>query len=152
MSNVSADLRGLIVTCEHCGQKNRLPYERLDRLPRCGKCSRDLSHPAAPIEPETDEEFEALLSRSALPVLSDFWAAWCGPCKMIAPEVAKVAAQGKSRWIVAKVNTEILTSSAKRFAVSSIPLLVLFRNGREVARQAGAMPASAIQHFIEKNL
>jgi len=97
---------------------------------------------------EEAETFEALTLHAALPVLVDFWAEWCGPCKMIAPELAKVAALGAGQWLVAKVNTQRLPEVAQRMQVSSIPLLVLFRHGREVARQAGAMPAAGIEEFV----
>ena len=146
------DDRGLIVSCPHCGQANRLAYERLDAAPRCPKSREPIPRPAAPNEVADEAGFDALLSRSALPVLVDFWAPWCSPCKMVAPELAKVAAQGPGRWLVAKLNTEEMPAVAQRFRVSAIPLLVLFRSGREVARQAGALPASGIRQFLETHL
>jgi thioredoxin 2 len=152
MNAIELDSRGLIVSCPSCGQRNRLPYAQLAQPPKCAKCGASLPLPGVPIVIESDQDFESLTSQAALPVLVDFWAAWCGPCKMIAPEIAKVAAQGRGRWLVAKVNTEMLTATASRFSVTSIPLLVLFRGGREIARQAGAMPADGIRGFIERHV
>ena len=93
--------------------------------------------------------FDALTGRSALPVLVDFWAPWCGPCKMVAPEIVKVANETAGHFLVAKVNTEELPSLGQRFRVTAIPTMALFKGGIEVARQAGAMPAPAIRKFIE---
>ena len=152
MSTLQLDDRGVIVTCANCGQRNRLPYDRLAQRPHCAKCQTEIGAPMEPINIEDETEFVALTTRSSLPVLVDFWADWCGPCKMIAPEMAKVAAQGAGKWVIAKVNTEALPDIATRFAVHSIPLLALFDKGVEVARQAGAMPAPDIRHFIERNL
>jgi thioredoxin 2 len=100
-----------------------------------------LQSPCEPVDIKTDSVFDALTSRSALPVLVDFWAPWCGPCKMVAPELVKVAGEGAGHFVVAKVNTEELPSLAQRFRVTAIPTMVIFKGGREVARQADAMPA-----------
>ena len=152
LSTLQLDSRGVIVPCGGCGQPNRLPYERVHQTPRCAKCAATLRSPSEPIDIESEEAFNALTTRSSLPVLLDFWASWCGPCKMVAPEVAKVAAQGAGRWLVAKVNTEELSAPAQRYGVTSIPLFVVFAQGREVARQPGAMPAAALQQVIEQHL
>ena len=146
------DQRGLVRACPNCGQRNRLLYERLGHTFRCSRCHTELSAPAEPVEVPGVTEFDALAAKSALPVLVDFWAPWCGPCKMVAPELAKVALQGIGRWIVVKVNTEELPVLATRFTIHSIPTLALFRAGREVARQAGAMPAAAILQFLRQAL
>jgi thioredoxin 2 len=123
---IRLDDRGVIVTCPHCGQDNRLAYERLNLEPRCARCATTLEFPNQPIDVDHEELFEAVISRSSLPVLVDFWAPWCGPCKMVTPEVATVARQGAGRWLVAKVNTEELHAAAARHAVQSIPLFVVF--------------------------
>ncbi|MEY4938377.1 MAG: Thioredoxin-M [Verrucomicrobiota bacterium] len=150
MNTIQIDARGLIVACPNCGQRNRLPYQRLAERPRCPKCRAELSAPGVPIDIEDDVAFGELTARSTLPVLIDFWVPWCGPCKMVAPEVAKIAAEGAGRWLVAKVNTEELPVLAQRFRVSSIPLFMLFQSGAEVARQPGALPAAALRQFIQQ--
>lgn len=153
MNNIlQLDNRGLIRVCPHCGKRNRLLYERLGNTFHCGNCQTELSPPSEPVEVPRDMEFDALTAGSALPVLTDFWAPWCGPCKMVAPELEKAAAQGGGRWVVAKVNTEELPGLGARFQVRAIPTLVLFKSGREIARQAGAMGASAIVQFIRRAL
>ena len=100
----------------------------------------------------SDAEFESLVSQSKLPVLVDFWADWCGPCKMVAPELEKVAAQAAGRILVAKVNTEDLQQTAARFGIASIPTMALMRDGREVNRISGARPARDILQFVEQNI
>lgn len=152
MSAIELDDRGVIVICPNCGQRNRVAYDRVHQAPNCAKCRQTLPMPAEPIDVADEEGFTALTARSTLPVLVDFWAPWCGPCKMVAPEIAKVAAEGVGRWIVAKLNTEELPGPAQRFRVSAIPLMVLFKEGREVARQAGAMPAQGIRQFLQQHL
>jgi thioredoxin len=104
------------------------------------------------VDVHSDLVFDALISRSALPVLVDFWAPWCGPCKMVAPEIRKVATEAAGQVLVAKVNTEELPSLARRFRVTAIPTMSIFRNGIEVAHQAGAMAAPAIRKFLEQDL
>jgi thioredoxin 2 len=145
---VSLDERGLIVSCAHCGKRNRLTYERLGQTFRCGDCRNELDLPATPIDVHSHRDFEFLSRRSSLPILVDFWAPWCGPCKMVAPELAKVAANSNGQFLVAKVNTEELPITAQQFRISAIPTLVLFRDGRELARKPGALPAAAIFQFL----
>jgi thioredoxin 2 len=149
-TTTSLDDRGIIVLCGQCGQKNRLAYERLEDPVRCGKCKATLSAPAAPLEMASSAEFSTLVSQSSLPVVVDYWAPWCGPCRMVAPEIQKVAARQAGRLIVAKVNTDVLTDLGERFGIRSIPTLAVFSGGREVARTAGARPASDIERFVEE--
>lgn len=150
MNNIELDDRGLLLRCPQCGQHNRLTYERLGQIFRCGKCRTELPAPAEPVEVKSESAFDALTRSSALSVLADFWAPWCGPCKMVAPELAKIAAEGAGRWLIVKVNTEELPGLAQRFRISGIPTLVLFRDGQELTRQSGAMPAARIRQLIEQ--
>jgi thioredoxin len=143
-----ADQRGLILTCPHCGKRNRLRYEGLKQTFHCGQCHSDLHPPPEPIDIRSDLIFDAVISRASIPVLADFWAPWCGPCKMVAPELRKIAAEGVGRWLVIKVNTEELPQLGQRFRVTAIPTLILFQSGVEKARQAGAMPAPRIRQFL----
>jgi thioredoxin 2 len=152
MSMTHLDDLGLLVSCQKCGQRNRLKYDKLGRTGRCGKCNAELTAPAEPIDVANDRAFDALTSRSALPVLVDFWAPWCGPCKMVAPELNKVAREGAGKWLVAKVNTEIAQNLAQRFRINAIPTMALFKNGSEVTRQVGAMAAPAIRTFLEPHV
>ena len=144
------DERGILLNCAKCGRRNRMRYEGLGQVFRCGQCQCELQPVAEPVDVHNDLAFDALVNHSTVPVLVDFWAPWCGPCKMVAPEVRKVARETAGRLLVAKVNTEELPSLARRFRVSAIPTMTLFKNGLEVARQAGAMPAPQIRKFVEQ--
>ena len=152
MNSIETDERGILITCPKCGRRNRMKYEGLGKVFRCGQCKSELRPLGEPVDVHSDLVFDALISRSALPVLVDFWAPWCGPCKMVAPEIRKVATEAAGQVLVAKVNTEELPSLARRFRVTAIPTMSIFRNGIEVAHQAGAMAAPAIRKFLEQDL
>src|SRR5947208_15676545 len=112
MNSTQLDDHGLLVTCPKCGQRNRLKYDKLGGAGRCGKCGSELSTPGEPIDVASDLDFDALTTRSALPVLVDFWAPWCGPCRMVAPELYKVSREGAGKWVYANVNSEDVQKSA----------------------------------------
>src|SRR6266478_4436887 len=150
VSSMELDERGLLMACPNCGKRNRLRYEGLGRTFRCGQCKTEIHAPDQPIDVGSDLAFDALIGRSALPVLVDFWAPWCGPCRMVAPEFAKVAKDTAGTFAVAKVNTEELPGLSARFRVTAIPTRLVFNGGRDKARQAGAMPAPAIRKFVEQ--
>ena len=144
------DERGIVVACHNCGQKNRLVFERIGETVRCAKCKHPLESPREPIELRSSTDFDRLISRSSLPVVVDYWAPWCGPCRMVAPELQKVAARQAGRVVVVKVNTDELSDLGERFGIRSIPTLAVFAGGREVTRMAGARPAEQIEGLIEK--
>jgi thioredoxin 2 len=150
MATVEMDDRGLVVACASCGKKNRLAYERLRDAVRCGQCKQPLTAPGVPIELHQTTDFDRLIARSSLPVVVDYWAPWCGPCKMVAPELQKVAARQAGRILVVKVNTDELSDLGQRSSVRSIPTLAIFAGGREIARTTGARPAPDIEAFIEQ--
>ena len=147
-SSLQLDDRGIIVTCPSCGKKNRLAYERLAETVRCGQCKAGLAAPTSPIEIPTTADFDRLIAKASIPVVVDYWAPWCGPCRMVAPELEKVAARNAGRWLIVKVNTDVLTDLGQRFSIRSIPTLAVFTGGREVARNAGARPAEDVERFI----
>jgi thioredoxin 2 len=146
MSDVTMDDRGVIVKCPSCAARNRIPFGAGEA--RCSNCKTALPLPNEPIEVPTVAAFDALVRDSKLPVVVDFWAPWCGPCHMVAPEIAKVAAQNAGKFLVVKVNTDALPELGERYRVRSIPTMAVFRDGREAARTAGARPAAAIEEFI----
>jgi thioredoxin 2 len=148
MGTSTFDERGIVVTCGSCEKKNRLPYNLLDRPVRCASCKTALALPSAPLEMTRSEDFDRLVGQSAIPVVVDYWAPWCGPCRMVAPELVKVAARNAGRFLVVKVNTDALADLGERFGIRSIPTLAVFAGGREVARAAGARPAADIEAFV----
>jgi thioredoxin 2 len=139
----------LHLVCPHCDAINRVPAARLGQQPNCGQCHRPLFD-AHPLE-LNDARFARHAGRNDIPLLVDFWAPWCGPCKMMAPQFAQAAALLEPNFRLAKVNTEVEQNLAAQFGIRSIPTLALFRNGREVARQAGAMSAQDIVRWANAN-
>lgn len=136
----------MLVVCPHCVATNRVPDERLDDGPVCARCRSPLMTPA-PFALD-DASFDAFVGRTGLPVVVDFWADWCGPCRMMAPQF-EAAARQLPHVRFAKADTEAARQTAARFGIRSIPTLALFRDGVEVARQAGAMSAADIVRWLQ---
>ena len=132
----------LIVVCPHCHASNRLPADRLADGGNCGRCKEAL-FTGSPVELDA-ASFDSHVRRSDIPLLVDFWAPWCGPCRTMAPAFEQAARQLEPNFRLAKVNTENEQQLAARFGIRSIPTLALFRHGREIARQAGAMDATSL--------
>ncbi len=147
MSQAAAS--SLHVVCPHCHAVNRVPAERLADGGTCGNCKAPLFY-GQPVELD-EAGFERHLGRSDIPLLVDFWAPWCGPCKMMAPAFAQAARLLEPRYRLAKVNTEEAQGLAARLGIRSIPTLALFRGGREIARQAGAIDVNGIIRWVQAN-
>jgi len=130
------------IVCPHCSAVNRIPANRLADNPKCGKCKEPL-FTGHPVE-LTDQNFAKFIAKSDVPVVVDFWAEWCGPCKMMAPAFAEASAQLEPNVILAKLNTEVAQQTAAQFGIRSIPSIIMFKNGKEVSRQAGALNTQQI--------
>ena len=135
------------IVCPHCSAVNRVPGEKLSAGPKCGKCK----HPILDGKPVDlgAANFQQHLGRSDLPLVVDFWASWCGPCKMMAPMFAQAAEQLATRVRFAKVNTEQEQGLAGQYSIRSIPTLILFKNGQEISRQSGARDAQTLTNWVK---
>lgn len=132
------------IACAACSRQNRLPAARLQDKARCAACKAPLLPLNRPLNISSTAEFDELVKNAKAPVLVDFWAAWCGPCRMVAPELEKLASSRAGQAVIAKVDTDAQPELSARFGIQSIPTMIVFRDGREAQRLSGAMPASAI--------
>lgn len=139
----------LHIVCPACNATNRIPADKLGAAPKCGKCRKPL-FAKQPLE-LTTANFQSHINRNDIPVVIDFWAPWCGPCKMMAPAFKEAAAQLEPGVRLAKVNTEAQQALGAQFGIRSIPTMIMFRNGREVARQSGAMGSADIVRWVQAN-
>ena len=137
----------LTIRCQFCQTWNRIDAARAADRPKCGKCGRPmlLDRPL----PLDDETFDRTIESSEIPVLVDFYADWCGPCKAMAPYVDQLAKKMEGRALVAKLDTERATQTAARFRISAIPTVMVFRGGKEAARNAGAVPLAGLERMLE---
>ena len=140
----------LHIVCPSCFAVNRVPAERVHEGPNCGKCHQPL-FPGHPVE-LSEASFDTYLTKNDLPVLVDFWAPWCGPCRMMAPAFAHAASQLAPKVLLAKLNTDEAQETAARYGIRSIPTMILFHQGREVARHSGAVGTAEIVRWVQSQL
>ncbi len=140
----------MIISCPHCGALNRVPDDKLNSNPTCGKCKQPL-FTGQPVE-MTGDRFIKALQKTDLPLVVDFWAPWCGPCKMFAPTFAQAAAQIEPRARFVKINTETEQQVAAQFGIRSIPTLAIFKNGQEVNRISGALSLPQFTQWVNQHI
>ena len=140
------------IVCPHCHTTNRVRSDQLASAPTCGSCKQALftGHSTGLASPADEASFDKHITRNQIPVLVDFWAPWCGPCRAMAPAYEQAAAQLEPHVRLLKADTEAMPNLGARFQIRSIPTLALFVGGREVARQAGAMSASDIVRWVRQ--
>jgi thioredoxin 2 len=139
----------MIRTCRACEKENRVPAKHLGDRGKCGACKAELPVLAEPVDVDS-AAFDEIVNGAKLPVFVDFWAAWCGPCRMVAPEVKKLAARLAGKAVVLKVDTEAQRDIAGRFGIRSIPTFIVFKNGKVAVRESGARDESGLAELVER--
>jgi thioredoxin 2 len=139
----------MIRVCPSCGQKNRIPPKHLHETGRCGACNAPLPPTAEPIDVD-EQTFDAIVNEAQVPVLADFWAEWCGPCRSAAPEVKKLASEMAGRAVVLKVDTERHPAIASRYDIRGIPTFIVFRGGKVVSQQPGLVDHGRMRTWLEQ--
>ena len=142
-----AAVRRTVVTCPHCGKRNRVPSVA-DGVPRCGNCRHSLPW----IAEAGDDDFAAIAERASIPVLVDFWAPWCGPCRMVSPALEQLATERAGVIKLVKVDVDRASALGQRFQIQAVPTLLVLRGGEVAARQAGAAPVAVLRRWLDDAL
>ena len=142
-----AAVRRSVVTCPHCGRRNRVPSVA-DGVPRCGNCHNSLPW----IAEAGDDDFAAVAERASIPVLVDFWATWCGPCRMVSPALEQLATERTGVIKLVKVDVDRAPALGQRFQIQAVPTLLVLRGGEVAARQAGAAPVAVLRRWLDDAL
>jgi thioredoxin 2 len=142
-----AAVRRTVVTCPHCGKRNRVPSVA-DGVPRCGNCHNSLPW----IAEAADDDFVAVAERASIPVLVDFWATWCGPCRMVSPALEQLATERAGVIKLVKVDVDGAPALGQRFQIQAVPTLLVLRGGEVAARQAGAAPVAVLRRWLDDAL
>jgi len=142
-----AAVRRTVVTCPHCGRRNRVPSVA-DGVPRCGNCHNSLPW----IAEAGDDDFAAVAERASIPVLVDFWATWCGPCRMVSPALEQLATERVGVIKLVKVDVDRAPALGQRFQIQAVPTLLVLRGGEVAARQAGAAPVAVLRRWLDDAL